>query len=454
MTDDPRNPRDEDGRQRPSRGRGREFARIIGIDPMFRQPPPGLDPMVPRPEASVSEPAAGTSASIGPAGTPGPDSGPPRPPAPGDMLLDPQAIAEDEALFFGDDAWIRFRRPWGFWRRLLLLVGGLALLLGGGFWWGYSWLQRQLDPPGEPHGRFVVEIPSGAGVNDIARILAGEGVVANATITRLWWRNNENLQAGHYNFAENMSVDQALAVLEAGPIPVAFESITIPEGLWVSEIADRLLDSLPEFDPAELQLALTDGRIRSKFMPAGITSLEGVLFPDTYQVDERGVSDEADLVRRMVEQFDAVATQIGYDDALERIGITPYQLIVTASIVEAEASRAEDRPKVARVIYNRINEGMPLQMDATVLYAIGQRKSSLTLTDLDVDSPYNTRKFRGLPPTPIAAPGRESLRAAMNPEPGAWLYFVLVERDGTLFFTDDFDEFLLRAADARARGVF
>ncbi len=370
------------------------------------------------------------------------------------MLLDPEAIAEDEALFFGDDAWIRFRRPWGFWRRVLVLAGGLALLLGGAYLWGNSWLQRQLDPPGEPQGRFLVEIPSGAGVNDVARILANEGVVANATITRLWWRDADNLQAGAYYFAENMSVDQARAILDSGPIPPVFESITIPEGLWLSEIADRLLDSLPEFDPAELQAALGDGQIRSRYLPAEIGSLEGVLFPDTYQVDERGVSDERDLVRRMVEQFDAVAAQLGYDDALERIGLTPYQLVVAASIIEAEAARSEDRPKVARVIYNRLNAGMTLGMDATVLYAIGQRKSSLTLADLEVDSPYNTRKFGGLPPTPIAAPGRESLAAAMNPEPGEWLYFVLVERDGTLFFTDDFDEFLVRAADARARGVF
>ena len=370
------------------------------------------------------------------------------------MLLDPEAIAEDEALFFGDDAWIRFRRPWGFWRRLLVLLGGLALVLGGAYWWGNSWLQRQLDPPGEPRGSFAVEIPNGAGVNDIARILASEGVVANATITRLWWRDAEDIQAGSYYFAENMSVDQARAVLEAGPIPPLFESITIPEGLWLSEIADRLLDSLPEFDPVELQEALTDGRIRSRYLPAGITSLEGVLFPDTYRVDETGVGDERDLVRRMVEQFDTVATRIGYDDALERIGLTPYQLVVAASIIEAEAARSEDRPKVARVIYNRLNAGMTLGMDATVLYAIGQRKSSLTLADLDVDSPYNTRKFGGLPPTPIATPGRESLAAAMNPEPGEWLYFVLVDRDGTLFFTEDYDEFLVRAADARARGVF
>lgn len=409
--------------------------------------PPGIDPLLPdgSPQVPRETPAATP---------PAPASGAPGEPAPGDMLLDPEAIAEDEALFFGDDAWIRFRRPWGFWRRVLVLAGGLALVLGGAYWWGNSWLQRQLDPPGEPQGRFLVEIPSGAGVNDIARILANEGVVANATIARLWWRDAATLQAGDYYFAGNMSVDQARAVLEAGPIPPAFESITIPEGLWLEEIADRLLDSLPEFDPVELRAALSDGRIRSRYMPAGIDSLEGVLFPDTYQVDEAGVSDERALLGRMVEQFDTVAARIGYDDARERIGLTPYQLLVAASIVEAEAARSEDRPKVARVIYNRLNAGMPLQMDATVLYALGQRKTSLTLTDLDVDSPYNTRRFPGLPPTPIAAPGRESLAAAMNPEPGEWLYFVLVERDGTLFFTEDYDEFLVRAADARARGVF
>jgi len=437
-----------------------------GFDPLIGEPPGGIDPPARPPDAD--RPSSGEPPTTRPArqavaaDTPAASAETPAAPgvrphgeaAPGDMLLDPEAIAEDEALFFGDDAWIRFRRPWGFWRRLLVLAGILALVLGGAYWWGNSWLQRQLDPPGEPQGRFLVEIPSGAGVNDIARILANEGVVANATITRLWWRDAASLQAGAYYFAENMSVDQALAVLEAGPIPPAFESITIPEGLWLSEIADRLLDSLPEFDPVELQAALTDGQIRSKFVPAGITSLEGVLFPDTYQVDERGVSDERDLVRRMVEQFDTVATRIGYDDAMARIGLTPYQLLVTASVVEAEAARSEDRPKVARVIYNRLNAGMPLQMDATVLYAIGQRKSSLTLTDLDTDSPYNTRRFAGLPPTPIAAAGRESLTAAMNPAPGEWLFFVLVERDGTLFFTEDYDEFLVRSADARARGVF
>ena len=158
-------------------GRRRELARIMGIDPMFRPPPPtARDEGSPRRETPADRHGGITS--------PRPTGGfrpPRREPAPGDMLLDPEAIAEDEALFFGDDAWIRFRRPWGFWRRLVVLCAGLALVLGGLFWWGYSWLQHQLDPPGEPHGSFVVEVPTGAGVNDIARILAGENVVANAT---------------------------------------------------------------------------------------------------------------------------------------------------------------------------------------------------------------------------------------------------------------------------------
>ena len=146
-----------------------------GLDPLIGEPAGGVDPLARRSRAEAP---------------------PNRAPAPGDMLLDPEAIAEDEALFFGDDAWIRFRRPWGFWRRLLVLAGGLALVAGGAYWWGNSWLQRQLDPPGEPQGLFLVEIPSGAGVNGIARILANEGVVANATVARLWWRDAEDLQAG------------------------------------------------------------------------------------------------------------------------------------------------------------------------------------------------------------------------------------------------------------------
>lgn len=369
----------------------------------------------------------------------------------------PELFAEDEELYkssSADEEWIRFRRPWGPLTRSIVLLGLLALGIGLVVLFSYRWYQRQMDPPGEPSGQVVVEIPAGSGVNMIARILTGEGVVANSIITRLAWRN-EDIQAGEYALAKNMSTDEALAVLNAGPLPTPFIRITIPEGLWLTEIKDRLLDGLPEFDESELNQALYGGEIRSKYQPEGSTNLEGLLFGETYHIDEAGAGDEAALINRMAAQFDKVATEVGYDEAEQRVvGLTPYQIITIASLIEEEASRPEDRPKVARVIYNRINEGMSLGIDATVLYAIGQRKTDITLTDLDFDSPYNTRKYQGLPPGPISSPGRESLHAALYPAVGDWLYFVLAERDGTLFFAEDYEEFLRVAEDARERGVF
>ena len=375
-----------------------------------------------------------------------------------DPLEDPELHAEDEELFYsggsGDEEWIRFRRPWSVWQRILVLFLVLGAGAGAAAWFCYNWVQRQLDPPGEPVGEISVEIPSGSGVGDIARMLAERGVVANAVVARLAWRNSE-IQAGEYVLAQNMSVDQALEVLNAGPAPAPFIKITIPEGLWLSEIKERLLDGLEGFDPTELDLAISGGAIRSAFQPEDVDSLEGLLFGETYHVDEASAGDEAALVERMVNQFDLVAAELGYDTLAETaIGLSPYEVITVASMIEEEAFRDEDRPKVARVIYNRINMGMPLGIDATVLYAIGERKTGITRSDLDVDSPYNTRKYRGIPPGPISSPGRKSLEAALYPADGDWLYFVLAERDGTLFFTEDYEEFLRVADEARREGVF
>lgn len=375
-----------------------------------------------------------------------------------DPELHPELHEEDKDLFYsgggGDEEWIRFRRPWNTWQRILVLLFVLGAGAGAVAWFCYDWVQRQLDPPGEPVGAVSVEIPSGSGVSDIARMLAERGVVANAVVARLAWRNSE-IQAGEYVLAQNMSVDQALEVLNAGPAPAPFIKITIPEGLWLSEITERLLDGLDAFDPVELDTAISGGAIRSAFQPEDVNSLEGLLFGETYHVDEASADDEAALVERMVQQFDLVAAELGYDTLAETtIGLSPYEVITVASMVEEEAFRDEDRPKVARVIYNRINLGMPLGIDATVLYAIGERKTGITRSELNVDSPYNTRKFRGIPPGPISSPGRKSLEAALYPADGDWLYFVLSARDGTLFFTDDYEEFLRVADEARREGVF
>ena len=214
------------------------------------------------------------------------------------------------------------------------------------------------------------------------------------------------------------------------------------------------MDALPEFDEAELNSALYGGSIRSSFQPEGNINLEGLLFPDTYQVGEDDFEDEAGLVSRMAEQFDDVAAELGYNEAQTRIGLTPYEVIIVASMVEEEARVPEDRAKIARVIYNRIARDMRLEIDATVLYAIQQHTAELTQADLAVDSPYNTRLYKGLPPTPIATPGRASLEAALNPAEGDWLFYVLADADGSHFFTDSYDEFLNQVNRSRAEGLF
>jgi UPF0755 protein len=162
-----------------------------------------------------------------------------------------------------------------------------------------------------------------------------------------------------------------------------------------------------------------------------------------------------------VAAFDSVSNQAGLPDATAKLQgvagsrqITPYQALIVASLVEAEAKVPEDRAKIARVIYNRMAQGMTLGIDATVLYAIGERTDSLTNSQLQTDSPYNTRLKAGLPPTPINSPGQASIEAALNPAEGDWLYYVLTDTEGHHYFTDSYSDFQRAVKDAQDRGVF
>ena len=311
---------------------------------------------------------------------------------------------------------------------ILILVGFLTYNFVRG------WIDDQLDPPGEPGAELVIEIPQGATTDDIARILAENDIVANSTVFRYYLRFKDasDFQAGEYTFQLNSAVWDARESLESGPIEVIEERfyVTIPEGLTLNEMQDVLQEQIPSFDPVELgeaiylsQTPLSLGEDWAGYIR------EGIYFPETYDVTEDALEDEQSLLNRMVAQFDVVAEQIGFVDLSSELGLSPYQILIVASLIEEEARIEEDRRKIARVIYNRLDIGIPLGIDATIIYALeGDRE--LSQSDLEVDSPYNTRIYSGLPPSPISAPGKSSLEAALNPEAGDWLYYVRTDEFG------------------------
>jgi UPF0755 protein len=337
--------------------------------------------------------------------------------------------------------------------RWLAVVGGvvavlLVLAVAAGLW-----VRGKIDPSGGPGEEVAVSIPEGTSTSGIAELLADEGIVSDASVFKYYVRFSGGgaFQAGDYTLRRNSAMGEVVDVLGQGP-EIAFERLTVPEGLTLEEIAERV-EEIDRFSADRFLELARSGSVRSQYQPEGVDSLEGLLFPDTYQVDPR--EDEAAVLARMVEQFDEVATQLGYDQAEEKVGLSPYEAIVVASLVESEARVPEDRAKISRVIHNRIERGMLLQIDATVIYARGERREGgrVLFEDLEVDSPYNTYRNPGLPPTPIAVPGRAALEAALNPEEGDWLYYVKYEEDGTHAFSTTNEEHNRRIAEAKAKGV-
>jgi UPF0755 protein len=193
------------------------------------------------------------------------------------------------------------------------------------------------------------------------------------------------------------------------------------------------------------------GTVRSRYEPAGSNNLEGLLLPETYFLSPG--DDETAILRKMVDLFDQTADRVNLVNAAAKLKVTPYQVVIVASMVEREAKVPEDRGPIAQVIYNRLNAGMRLQIDATVEYALGEHKTSLLYSDLDVDSPYNTYKVDGLPPGPIASPGQASLEAAAQPTTGPWLYYVLSDSNGKHAFATTLDEFNRLVAEAKQKGI-
>ena len=254
------------------------------------------------------------------------------------------------------------------------------------------------------------------------------------------------LKPGDYQLETVMDVDSVIDILVRGPnLGTPF---TVPEGFTVQQILDRIV-ATKRFSKASLSKALVAPNLEVPFRPKGVKSLEGLLFPQTYRVDKDATPTV--VVQQMLDQLDSVMHQ--FDLSATPRHLNPYQILTIASMVEREAKVPEDRPKIARVIYNRLATGRPLQIDATVQYALGTAKPRLSTKDLQVASPYNTYLHVGLPPTPIASPGQDSIKAAMEPANGPWLFYVLIDADGHHAFTASATEFARLKDEAKRKGL-
>jgi len=321
-------------------------------------------------------------------------------------------------------------------KKLLLFL--VLIVAGAGVAGGLFYLRAQQPYRGYSGSEQFVEIPPGARSGVIGERLVAGGVVRDQQTYRLaLWLSGQGrrLKAGEYRFDHAMTPLEVIDKIARGDAFVI--TLTFPEGLTIAEMA-KIFESHGLGPAAAFVGAAKDGTLIHDLDP-GARNLEGYLFPETYAVPRK--TDAPKLVRLMVGRFAHVFTQ-GMRDAAAEQQLSVRQAIALASIVEKETAKAEERPLVAAVYMNRLRRHMPLQADPTVIYAIqqtGNYNGNLHRDDLMVDSPYNTYRYPGLPPGPIASPGRASLEAAVHPAESDALYFVS-RNDGSHVFAKTLDE--------------
>jgi UPF0755 protein len=327
---------------------------------------------------------------------------------------------------------------------LAIVVLPIVLVLAAGGWFLY-----ELNPPGGPGRKISVTIPEHAGTPRIGDLLEDKGVIGSSTAFQFFTKVTRAgpFKPGQYSMREGLGVRGAVDRLEAGPAPEA--KLVLPPGLTVGQLADRV-GELPGHSKEAFTAALQSNAVRSKYQPAEVTSLEGELFPDAYFV-KKGETDEQ-ILARMVASFDQQADGAGLA-AANTSGLNPYQTVIVASLIEREAKLDEDRPLIAAVIRNRLLAGKPLQIDATVCYAKGGCDKAPTKADLEINSPYNTYKIQGLPPTPISTVSVQSLMAAAHPADVPYMYYVLADKNGKHKFATTEQEHNLNVEEARQKGL-
>lgn len=315
----------------------------------------------------------------------------------------------------------------------VLLLAAIAGAVGVYYTWatGASGAQANIE----------LLIPSGATGADVGDLLKRRGVIRSTLAFNLIARVRSlggGFEAGKYtNLTTNMTVDGALDALQEGPFVESVKA-SFPEGYRLEETGSRVAEQLGISRRVFIRMARSGRYSLPPYLPEGTRTAEGFLFPNTY--DFLKDATEGDVLGRLLGEFERQASALPWDRA-EDLGVTPYEVVIIASMVEREARVAEDRAKIARVIYNRLEQDMRLEIDATVQYALGTWDPIL-IADREIDSPYNTYLNDGLPPAPIASPGRASLAAALNPADGDWLYYVVIDAEGHHAFTASYQEFL------------
>ena len=351
-----------------------------------------------------------------------------------------------------------FSKPLGL---AVLIVAAVSLLFGAvGLWY-----LHEVNPSGGTGIEATFTVNEGDSIATISGRLRDEGFITNASVFR-WYvarKGGVDLVPGYYQITPKSHMGDIMARLKVPP-SATFTKVTFPEGFVITQMAERLAEKTKRLSAEQFIASANDPNIVSQYRPPAVSTLEGLLFPDTYQVS--GDENEAQVVQRMVALLERVARQVGLDDSQKLVGVSPYRALIVASMIEREAKVGDDRAKIARVIYNRLEIGMKLQIDATLYY---NAPADASFTDLKaLDTPYNTYLYKGLPPTPIASPGRASIEAALNPAPnpssgdpicaGApkpcrYLYYVLSDADGGHAFAATLAQHEANVATAKAAGL-
>ena len=331
------------------------------------------------------------------------------------------------------------------------------------------WYLRQVNPSGDPGAVEVFKVLPTDTVESVSVRLQDRGLITNARVFRYYVDHNGGLvlTPGDYELRPRDHIGNVMRVLRTPP-SLTYTKVTFPEGFTLQKMSERLSAKLPRTDPLAFMTAVTDGSIKSPVpgQPEGLTSLEGLLFPDTYQIS----ADEtpSHIAQRMVDLMDLVIRQEDVVNKAYPEQLTAYQVLIIASMIEREAKVDEDRPKIARVILNRLALGMPLQIDATLLY--GQPPGASPTELSQIDTPYNTYMHTGLPPTPIANPGRASIQAVVNPAPDPsqgdpicvalpvptdchYLFYVVADEDGRHAFAATAEQHEINVQHARDLGL-